>query len=91
MKRVLMIGALLGALVFGAASTSQAYPYPRPFVRGPVRAAMLAPYGPRVYAPRVYAPRPYYRPYYGYRAFGPALYGPGFYGPVGPGFGFGVY
>jgi hypothetical protein len=90
MKRLLMLVALFGALVFAAASKSQAYPYR--YVRPGPR--YMAPYGPRVWAgPRVVAPRAYYgggfyRPYYGYRAWGPGFYGPGFYGP---GIGFGVY
>ena len=95
MKRLMMIAALFGALLFAAASTSQAYPYR--YVRPVPR--VVAPYGPRVWAgPRVVAPRAYYRPgyyrpgyyrpYYGYRAWGPGFYGPGFYGP---GIGFGVY
>jgi hypothetical protein len=93
MRRILMIGVVLGSLVFGAAASSQAYPYARPF--GP----RVVPYGPRVYAgPRYYGPRAYgpawrynyYRPgYYGYRGWGPG-YGPGFYGP-GIGFGVGIY
>ena len=85
MKRIALMGVLMSALLFGAASTSQAYP--RPFVRPYVRAPF---YGPRVVvAPRVVAPRVYY----GYR---PGFYaspyyrgwGPGFYGPR---VGFGVY
>lgn len=91
MKRIIMICALLGTMVFGVASTSQAYyPYVRPMPRFA--------YGPRpwvgpryngygYYRPRFYGPG-FYRPgFYGYRAWGP-----GFYGGYGaPGFGFGVY
>ena len=76
MKRLAMIGALLGALVLGATSTSQAY-YPRPVARTAARVA-LPPYG-RVVGPRFYGPRPYYGPrVYGapYRAWGPGFYGP---------------
>lgn len=87
MKRLAMIGALLGALIFGATSTSQAQViYRRPVGRVAAR-AVLAPYGPRVWGPRAYGPRyypRYYGPaYYGYRGWGPGWYGPG----VGVGFG----
>lgn len=91
MKRIAFMGVAMSALLFGAASTSQAYP--RPFVRPYVRAPLPF-YGPRVMvAPRVYAPRVYApRVYYGYRAGFAAPYyrawGPGLYGP---GIGFGVY
>jgi hypothetical protein len=87
MKRIAFMGVVMSALLFGAASTSQAYP--RPFVRPYIRAPLPV-YGPRVVvAPRVYAPRVYY----GYR---PGLYaapyyrawGPGWYGPR---VGFGIY
>jgi hypothetical protein len=96
MKRLMMVGALLGALVFGAASTSQAYVYVRPVPRVAAR-AVLPPYGrpwvgPRYsgyYGARFYGPgyyRPYYRPgYYGYRGWGPGFYGPGL------GVGVGIY
>lgn len=89
MKRFAMIGAVLGALLFGATSTSQAY-YPRPVARA--ARVVLPPYGPRVIGPRVYAPRPFYGPRvygpaYGYRAYRPGFYG---YGP-GVGVGIGVY
>ena len=84
MKRFAMIGALLGALVLGATSTSQAY-YPRPVARATAR-VVLPPYGPRVaVAPRLYGPRAYY---------GPRYYGPRFYGAPyrawGPGIGVGI-
>jgi hypothetical protein len=87
MKRFAMVSALMGAMVFGFTSVSQAY-YPRPIARA-ARIA-LPPYGPRVIAPRVYAPRPFYGPRvygpgYGYRAYRPGFYGPGL------GVGVGVY
>ncbi|HVX12813.1 MAG TPA: hypothetical protein VHC22_16645 [Pirellulales bacterium] len=83
MKRFALIGALLGALVFGATTTSQAYVRPVPRVAARV---VLPPYGPRVVmGPRVYGPRAYY---------GPRYYGPGFYGGAyrawGPGVGVGI-
>jgi len=90
MKRLAMIGALLGALVLGATATSQAQViYRRPVARVAARAA-LPPYGPRVWGPRVYGPR-----YYGPRVYGPGFYGyrgwgPGWYGP-GLGVGVGVW
>jgi hypothetical protein len=89
MKRFAIIGALLGALVLGATSTSQAYyVYPRPIARTAAR-VVLPPYRPLAVVPRVYAPRVYYGPRY----YGPAYYrgwGPGWYGPR-VGVGFGVY
>lgn len=86
MNRFLTRAALLAILVFGAASTSQAYPYRRPFVRPRV----VVPYGPRVVAPRVVGPPVIYGPRVGYRAWGPGWYGPGFYGPA-VGVGVGVF
>ena len=92
MRRILMIGAVLASLAFGATSTSQAYPYYRPVPRVGPRIA-VAPYGPRVWAGPGYYGGPAwrynaYRPgYYGYRGWGPGFYGPGFYGGgYGPGF-----
>jgi hypothetical protein len=92
MKRILMIGAVLASLVFGATASSQAYPYVRPVPRiGP--RFVVPPYGPRAFVgPRYYGPGyryGYYRPgYSGYRGWGPGFYGPGFYGPR---IGFGIY
>lgn len=87
MNRLLAIAAVFTALVFGTVSTSQAYPYRRPFVRPRV----VVPYGPRVYvAPRVVGPPVVYPRPYAYRAWGPGWYGPGFYGP-GIGVGVGVF
>jgi hypothetical protein len=85
MKRLMMVAALFGGLLFAATSTSQAYPYVRPVPRVAARVA-LPPYGrawvgPRYYGPRAYYGPGFYRPYYGYRAGGPGWYGPGFYGP----------
>lgn len=86
MKRLLTIAAV-AALVCGTVSTSQAYPYRRPFVRPFV----AAPFGPRVYVgPRVVRPPVVYPRPYAYRAWGPGWYGPGFYGP-GIGVGVGVF
>lgn len=83
MKRLLTIAAVLAALVFGTASTSQALPYRRAYVRPGIVA-------PRVYVgPRVIGPPVVYRrPYAAYRAWGPGWYGPGVYGP---GIGVGVF
>ncbi len=85
MKRFAVMGALMGALLFGATSTSQAY-YLRPVPRVAAR-AVLPPYGPRVgVVPRIY-PRAYYLgPGYGY---GPRIYG-GAYRGWGPGVGVGI-
>lgn len=84
MKRFSILGVLAGALVFGTASTSQAYyPYFRPVPRVAARVA-LPPFGPRVYGPRVYGPRAFYGPgYYAPRAYVAPYraWGPGFYGP----------
>ncbi|HET6880237.1 MAG TPA: hypothetical protein VFI31_08785 [Pirellulales bacterium] len=93
MKRFAVIGALLGALVLGAASTSQAYyVYPRPVARTVAR-VVLPPYRPGVIVPRVYGPIYGPRVYYGYgpRFYGAPYYrawGPGWYGPA---IGIGIY
>ena len=85
MKRILMIGAVLASLVFGAAASSQAYyPYVRPYPRVGPR-VVVGPYARPFVGPRIYGPGlgyGYYGPaYYGYRGFGPGFYGPGIYGP----------
>jgi hypothetical protein len=86
MKRVMMIGAILAALVFGTTASSQAYVYVRPGPRFGPR-VFVPPYGPRAfvgpgfYGPRYFGPGYYGRAYYGYRGWGPGMYGPGLYGP----------